>query len=150
MNSSILCSLSQCLGRKKFVSILLLLLFMNWISCFSPICKPTVPIWHSLCGLGNPFSAKFCADFQNRIEQWDLLGLAHLGWKTLSGYFIFGAIYLEPQWLWKRDKEWDIDLDYSYILQTRGPWWPWVAHLSITGSKLHVFQNLSTNLAEVV
>ena len=33
-------------------------------------------------------------------------------------------------------------------IKTRGPWWPWVAHPSIIGTKL--FQNLSTGLAEEV
>ena len=32
--------------------------------------------------------------------------------------------------------------------KTRGPWWPWVAHLSIIGTNL--FQNLCTGLAEEV
>ena len=37
---------------------------------------------------------------------------------------------------------------YHDVLETRGQWWPWVAHLNIIGTTL--FQNLSTGLAEEV
>ena len=39
-------------------------------------------------------------------------------------------------------------LEKSVKVKTRGPWWPWVTHLSIIETKL--FQNLSTGLAEEV